>query len=143
MKNSTEEVASEATSVFCFSPFSRCLIGFCAVNETGDVAYTSIETTKKSSSIKHWNEKLEMIFRFMTKWNFLIYFFFLYSYSPHHSRSFYLLFDLIAQIFTWGKNVGKFLLLPSLPPMSPKNNKIKKKIQKQQKILIFRYQKKG
>jgi hypothetical protein len=42
MKNSREEVAAEATSVLCFSPFSRCLIGFCAVNETGDVAYTSI-----------------------------------------------------------------------------------------------------
>jgi hypothetical protein len=28
-------------------PFSRCLIGFCAVNETGDVAYTAAQTSEQ------------------------------------------------------------------------------------------------
>jgi len=71
-----------------------------------------------------------MIFRFMTKWNFLIYFFFfllvsliLFVIWPHRTN------------FHLRQNIRIFLL----PPMSPKNNKIKK----QQKILIFRYQKKA
>ena len=59
-----------------------------------------------------------MIFRFMTKWNFLIYFFssssfILFVIWPHRTN------------FHLRQNVGKFLFLPSLPPMSPKNNKKK------------------
>jgi hypothetical protein len=58
-KNST--VAAAATEFLCFfpplaPPFSRCLIGFCAVNETGDVAYTTSSQTserRSGSSSKH------------------------------------------------------------------------------------------
>lgn len=39
MKNSTKASEAVAGKISTLLPFSRCLIGFCAVNETGDAAY--------------------------------------------------------------------------------------------------------